>query len=1337
MKKITQWLAVALFIGASWQAQAQGTTCATATPVTPGTYTAAALTGTGATNAGATAAAWYSFTPASTGTLNINSCSGGADTRLWISSGTCAAQVAVANNDDFAGCISVGTDEYASRIQNLILTGGTTYYFQWDNRWDATGFTWSFTYSPLPNNADANVASVTNQYTRRPLTQLTGGVPLGGTIQNLSGNTLTNVVLTARVYTVANQTTPIATFASPAVTLNVAGTQNVTCGTWNPPASVEDYVIVYTETQTQTDAVPANNVFTQEFSVDYNYYGRDGGFYVNGLGTTAGNIRQGSQFTVVANDQLTGVQYYIGTTNATQQYAIEVYQVTGGVMGAAPVYTSPTLTTTGVAGWNSYVFPAAVAVTPGEYAVVIYHSTTTGAANIALGYDDLIYTPLKQWIKITTGAWQHPEDLGFPIAYMVRPKFGSDPTNDIRFVSNTEPQGEYTAIHTRQALTGTALNFSAVGKNFGTATVNNVALTATVRNAANTVVYTATSATQNLTANQQATFTVPSFTVTAIDDYTISYVFAGAGTDQIPNNNSGATVFSRSVDYMARNLDITGSLGIGANAVAGTYDNGILGQTFTLTNADQVDSVFFILNAPPTGVPVRVDIYNTAAGVPTGAPIASTTSYTTTAANTTNGVALTLPIATGTLSLAPGTYFFGVIEQEGNITLATSTKIFTANTAFIKWDANPNGAATWSPVESFGATFSRSFVLDPVFKRCLTTNASIATTNATCTSANGTATATVTGGTGAFTYTWAASAATTGTRTGLTAGTYTLTVTDINACQTTVSAIVGTTTTTINTTASSTNTSCGSATGTATVSASNGAAPYTYAWTGGQTTATATGLSAGAFTVTVTDANGCTTAATTSVSNPSAPTANTTTSATTCAGSTNGSATAAIVSGGTAPFTFAWSNGGTGATITGLAAGTYTGTVTDAAQCSFSYSATVTSPAAVTASGTTTNASCFGSTTGAVNLTAGGGTGTLLYQWNNSATTEDISNLAAGTYTVTVRDVNSCTATATFTITEPTALSLGSVPTSANTTCNATCDGSISNVVITGGTAPYTYIWNNGATTANLTGLCAGDYFGTVTDANGCTFNTPTPITITSPAALGLGGFPNKTDVTCNGLCNGTITNLLVVGGTTPYAYAWSNGAFTADVTGLCAGTYTGTITDANGCTYTPPVGLAINEPAALAITATVVDATTFGGTDGSVTPAVTGGTGPYTVTGGGANLAAGTYTVNVTDANGCTGTADFVVSQPNGTTTIANVHNLTLAPNPTDANVTLTLDLNTAADVSVAVFSNNGQMVTQSILGNTQTLNHTINLDAMPSGMYMVRLTVGSEILTLPIVKN
>jgi hypothetical protein len=162
-------------------AYAQGVSCALATNVNPGNYTASIITGNGASQAGATGANWYKFTPTTNGNLSINSCGGGSDTRLWIWSGSCGNLTLIGSNDDFNGCISSGTNSYASRVDNLILTSGNTYYFEWDNAWSSTGFTWNFTYTALPNNNDIGIIYLKNRLTKIPLQQANYGIPFGAT----------------------------------------------------------------------------------------------------------------------------------------------------------------------------------------------------------------------------------------------------------------------------------------------------------------------------------------------------------------------------------------------------------------------------------------------------------------------------------------------------------------------------------------------------------------------------------------------------------------------------------------------------------------------------------------------------------------------------------------------------------------------------------------------------------------------------------------------------------------------------------------------------------------------------------------------------------------------------------------------------------------------------------------------------------------------------------------------------------------------------------------------------------------------------------------------------
>jgi muramidase (phage lysozyme) len=204
-----------------------------------------------------------------------------------------------------------------------------------------------------------------------------------------------------------------------------------------------------------------------------------------------------------------------------------------------------------------------------------------------------------------------------------------------------------------------------------------------------------------------------------------------------------------------------------------------------------------------------------------------------------------------------------------------------------------------------------------------------------------------------------------------------------------------------------------------------------------------------------------------------------------------------------------------------------------------------------------TNTICTASL-GAINITVSNGTLPYTYLWSNGAITEDISGLPAGTYNVTVTDANGCSTSSTSivaTVNSPITVT----PAVTNTICTASLG--VINITVSNGTAPYTYLWSNGAITEDISGLPAGTYTVTVTDANGCsTSSTSIVATVNSPITV----TPSVTNTICTaslGAINITVSN-----GTAPYTYLWSNGAITEDISGLPAGTYTVTVTDANGC---------------------------------------------------------------------------------------------------------------------------------------------------------------------------
>ncbi len=516
-------------------------------------------------------------------------------------------------------------------------------------------------------------------------------------------------------------------------------------------------------------------------------------------------------------------------------------------------------------------------------------------------------------------------------------------------------------------------------------------------------------------------------------------------------------------------------------------------------------------------------------------------------------------------------------------------------------------------------------------------------TDALCNgAADGSVDLTVSGGTAPFTYAWSNGETTEDIST-LAAGTYNVTITDANGCTATASAVVGEPTILALTEDSVVNSNCGQSDGSVLVSTTGGTAPFTYSWSNGDTTEDLTSAPAGNYTLTVTDANGCSTTLTSTINDNSSPTASAVATDALCFGDTTGSVDL-TVSGGTGPYTYAWDNGATTEDLSGVVAGTYNVTITDAVGCTTTASAVVGEPTLLAGSAVATDALCNGAADGSVDLTVSGGTAPFTYAWDNGETTEDISTLAAGTYNVTITDANGCTATASAVVGEPTLLAGSAIATDA--LCNGAADGTV-DLTVSGGTAPFTYAWSNGETTEDISTLAAGTYNVTITDANGCT--------ATASAVVGepilLAGSAVATDALCNGAADGSV-DLTVTGGTAPFTYAWDNGETTEDISTLAAGTYNVTITDANGCTAT--ASATVGEPTLLAGSAVATDALCNGDSTGSIDLTVSGGTAPFTyawsngeTTEDISTLAAGTYNVTITDANGCTATASATVGEP------------------------------------------------------------------------------------------
>ncbi len=373
-------------------------------------------------------------------------------------------------------------------------------------------------------------------------------------------------------------------------------------------------------------------------------------------------------------------------------------------------------------------------------------------------------------------------------------------------------------------------------------------------------------------------------------------------------------------------------------------------------------------------------------------------------------------------------------------------------------------------------------------------------TNVSCYGgSNGTATATVTGGTPPYTYLWS-NGQVTNPATNLIANTYSVTVTDSLSCTMTANITI-TEPTLLSATVSGANVSCfGGNNGTATVSVTGGTPPYSYLWSNGQVTNTATNLIAGTYSVTVTDSLSCTVMVSITITEPQLLTATASGTNVSCFGGNNGTATVTVL-GGTPPYTYLWNNGQITNPATNLIAGTYTVTITDSLSCTTTASITITEPPLLTAAASGTNVSCFGGNNGTATATVTGGTPPYSYLWSNGQVTNPAINLIAGTYTVTVTDSNLCTVTASVIITEPAERLQAIITSHTNVTCFGYSDGSAT-VTATGGTMPYNYSWNTNPvqTTSTVSNLVAGTYTVTVTDTNNCT--AIDSITITQPPSI-------------------------------------------------------------------------------------------------------------------------------------------------------------------------------------------------------------------------------------------
>ncbi|MBL4658605.1 MAG: SprB repeat-containing protein, partial [Flavobacteriales bacterium] len=375
-----------------------------------------------------------------------------------------------------------------------------------------------------------------------------------------------------------------------------------------------------------------------------------------------------------------------------------------------------------------------------------------------------------------------------------------------------------------------------------------------------------------------------------------------------------------------------------------------------------------------------------------------------------------------------------------------------------------------------------------------------------------------------------------------------------------------------------------------------------------------------------------------------------------CNGGTDGMA---IAGGqGTGPWSYVWvdnigdtikntANVNAADTLTAIA-GDYTVYVTSTGGMCLSMADTfqITQPSTLGANLVSSqDVTCFGNNDGAIDISVNGGTLPYAFSWSSGQFTEDIGGLDTGTYVATITDGNNCVTTQSVSITEP--AELLSTGNTTDVTCFGDANGAV-DVTTAGGTAPYAFSWSTGDTLEDLTNVGPASYTLNVTDASGCV--TTEVFNVTEPTVL-VSSVTATQDLSCFGAADGSI-DVSVTGGSVPYAYLWTSGQTSGNISGIAAGAYTLNVTDANGCTST--VSSTINEPTQIVANGTTVDVTCFGDADGLVDLSTSGGTSPYGFSWSSgptvediSNLGPGNYTVAITDALGCTQTVLFTVTEP------------------------------------------------------------------------------------------
>lgn len=430
-----------------------------------------------------------------------------------------------------------------------------------------------------------------------------------------------------------------------------------------------------------------------------------------------------------------------------------------------------------------------------------------------------------------------------------------------------------------------------------------------------------------------------------------------------------------------------------------------------------------------------------------------------------------------------------------------------------------------------------------------------------------------------------------------------------------------------------------------------GTSGYSFEWENGSTNPTLGQLPAGFYDVTVTDANACSVQLVNiPVVQPSQLVLDTLALLPpTCFGLQNGQL-AVAAAGGTTPYTYHWSNGGLGSSLSNLPDGAFVVTVLDGGNCQLEQQIQLTQPEPIQVILDSVDPPlCEGNINGAIWISVVGGSGSNSFTWSNGQATEDLVNIGAGHFSVAVTDRNGCQGgLQAIPVVGPVTMNLSFDVTAPS--CVGDESGAITASVHAGGVAPFHFNWSIDESGETISSLPPGEYIVTVTDSLGCEADSTVVLPDIQVISVTVEAFPPA----CHGTSTGEL-DLMISGGMAPYQVFWSHGQTGAIAKDLPAGNYTAEVFDANGCNFFTGL-IPLEEPDLLAITLQEVESIACsGGSEGAVDITVTGGSAPYQLlwSNGGqsadlTNLSAGTYSVSATDENGCVAVLkDIVVSSP------------------------------------------------------------------------------------------